>query len=195
MRQRISRDLTILAGDGRTIECRHWGKWLSKVPSIRRSFIRWSDDFDPLRYNEAASVAVLANAASKAGYLALTEYIAQKRHARRGRPFRQGRCDLWLADVAEDRSWAFEFKQHFCFANVRGDTLHVRLDRAVKNARDLDRTEADERFGALIVGAREDVECNDDFIKRVDDLVAEMELAYRIDGGCGPAWLAFKSVD
>ncbi len=193
--RRISRGLTILAGDGRTIEYRHWGKWLGKVPAIRRSFIRWSDDLDPLRYNEAASVAVLANAASAAGYLALTEYIAQKRHATRGRPFRQGRCDLWVADVAEDRSWAFEFKQHFCFANVREDTVQVRLERAVANARDVDRNEADERFGALVVGAREDVKCSDDFIARVDKIMAGMPLAYRIDGGCGPAWLAFESVD
>lgn len=191
----ISRGLTMLAGDARTIEYRHWGKWLGKVPAIRHSFVRWSEDFDPLRYNEAASVAALANAASKAGYLALTEYVALKRHATRGRPFRQGRCDLWVADVAENRSWAFEFKQHFCFGNVREDTLHVRLKRAVKNARDLDRGEADERYGALIVGAREDVKCTDDFIKRVDKIVAGMPLAYRIDGRCGPAWLAFESVD
>jgi len=195
MRQKISRDLTMLAGDGRTIERRHWEKWLGKVPAIRRSFIRWSEDFDPLRYNEAASVAALANAASKAGYLALTEYIAQKRHATRGRPFRQGRCDLWVANVAEARCWAFEFKQHFCFSNVREDTLHGWLERAVQNARDLDKSEADERLGALIVGARHDVECGDDVIKRLDDIMAGMPLAYRIDGGCGPAWLAFESVD
>jgi hypothetical protein len=194
MRQ-IFRGLAILAGDARTIEYRHWGKWLGKVPSIRRRFIRWSDAFDPLRYNEAATVAALANAASNAGYLALTEYVAQKRHHTRGRPFRHGRCDLWVADVSEDRSWAFEFKQHFCFANVREDTLHARLKRAVKNARELDQDEADERFGALIVGAREDVKCSDDFIARVDKIMAGMPLAYRIAGGCGPAWLAFESVD
>jgi hypothetical protein len=191
----ISRGVTMLAGDARTIEYRHWGKWLSKVPAIRRKFIRWSEDFDPLRFNEAASVALLANAASNAGYLALTEYIAQKRRVTRGRPFRQGRCDLWVADVAEDRSWAFEFKQHFCFTNVREDTLHSWLERAIKDAREVDASEADKRFGGLIIGARADVECSDDLIARVDTIMAGMPLAYRIDGGSSSAWLAFDSVD
>lgn len=92
-------------------------------------------------------------------------------------------------------SWAFEFKRHFCFANVQDDTLHVRLVRVVKNARDFDRSEADGPFGALIVGTRYDVEGSENFIRRLDDIMAEMPLMYRIDGCCGSARLTFESVD
>lgn len=190
----ISRGLVALAGDGRTIEFRHWAKWLARVPSIRRDFIRWSEDFDPLRFNEAASVAVLANAASKAGYLAHTEYVAIKRHSTRGRPFRQGRCDLWIANVQEERSWAFEFKQHFCFANARAETLNAKLEIAVRDAVEVHSDEADLRVGCLVVGARDDVNCNERFTGHIDDIMAEMPLAFRINGGLGPVWLAFKAV-
>lgn len=191
MRQ-ISRGLVGLAGDGREVEFRQWSPWLARVPAIRRSFIRWSEEFDPLRYNEAASVALLANAASKVGYLALTEYVAMKRRKARGRPFRKGRCDLWVADGKMERSWAFEFKQHFCYGNVRGDTLRQKLDAAVGDAEDVDKSEGDKRFGCLIVGARNDVKPTRSFIERMDGIMAEMPMAFRINGGCGPAWLAFK---
>lgn len=193
MRQ-ISRGLIGLSGDGRGVEFRQWSHWLARVPAIRRSFIRWSEDFDPLRFNEAASVALLANAASKAGYLALTEYVAFKRRKVRGRPFRQGRCDLWVADSKNERSWAFEFKQHFCFGNVRADTIHQKLDAAVRDADEVDKNEGDKRFGCLILGARNDIRPTRSFIERVDGVMAEMPMAFRINGGCGPAWLAFKEV-
>ncbi|WP_327519765.1 hypothetical protein [Sphingomonas sp.] len=190
--RQISRGLVGLSGDAREVELRQWSLWLARVPAIRRSFIKWSEDFDPLRYNEAASVALLANAASKVGYLALTEYVAIKRRKTRGRPFRKGRCDLWIADGKTERSWAFEFKQHFCFSNVRAETLHQKLDEAVGDADEVDRSEGDKRFGCLIVGARNDVKPTRSFIERMDRLMSEMPMAFRINGGCGPVWLGFK---
>jgi hypothetical protein len=165
------------------------------VPAIRRRFIRWSDDIDPLHFNEAASVAALANAASRAGYLALTEYVADKRHTARGRPFRRGRCDLWIASVQDDRSWAFEVKQHFCFARVRAETIRASLKRALKDAREVDKGEADIRVGCLLVGPRTVVVCTSDFIKQMDAIMRTMPIAFRINGGCSPVWIAFELVE
>lgn len=79
-----------LAGDGRTREVKHWNEWLKRVPAIRRKFCRWASDFDPFYWNEAASVAVLANAAAQAGYLAHTEYVALKRIQRAAGRFGRG---------------------------------------------------------------------------------------------------------
>lgn len=74
------------------------------------------------------------------------------------------------------------------------DTLRVQLQRAVENARDRDRREADGQF-ALIVGGRECVTCSADLIAGIDKIVSGMPLVRRIDGGCGPLCLAFESVD
>lgn len=189
------RDVRTLAGDGRTREARHWSEWLRRVPAIRRQFCRWADDFDPFRSNEAASVAVLANAASRAGYLAHTEYVALKRHAMRGRPFRPGRCDLWVADVESQTSWAFEVKQHFAAAKIRETTFRGRLDLARRDARAVDRDEADRRVGCLIAVPGEHVVQTSELITHFDGLCEEADVAFRIGGGVGSVWLAFVFVD
>jgi hypothetical protein len=67
--------VTILTGDQRTREAKHWPTWLGKVPEVRRRFHAWSDNFDPFHYNETPSVAALANAATLAGFVAQTEYV------------------------------------------------------------------------------------------------------------------------
>jgi hypothetical protein len=192
---REHRSVKLLAGDRRTREVRHWAEWLRRVPAIRRKFYRWSEDFDPFHSNEAASVAVLANSAAQAGYLAHTEYVALKRHASRGRPFRQGRCDLWVAEVAEEISWAFEVKQHFAAAGLRRGTFEAKLDRAWRDARDVDREEADRRVGCLVTVPRSDVKPDAEFIAHVDELNADADAAFRIAGRMGPVWLTFRIVD
>lgn len=187
--------LKVLAGDGRSREVRHWTEWLRRVPAIRRKFCQWSDDFDPFHSNEAASVAVLANAAAKAGYLAHTEYVAVKRHATRGRPFRQGRCDLWVADVEREVSWAFEVKQHFAAARIRQSTFDERLRRAKRDAMDLDRDEADRRVGCLVVVPGSSVMQTRQLVTHYDELCSSSNVAFRIGGGVGSIWLAFAFVD
>jgi hypothetical protein len=189
------RSLTLLNGDGRIRELRHWTAWLSKVPAIRRKFCQWSEDFDAFHSNEAASVAVLANAAAKAGYLAHTEYVALKRHVTRGRPFRQGRCDLWIADVASSTSWAFEVKQHFAAKGIRQATFDGRLARALADAKQVDRDEADRRVGCLILAPRHGTRCDSEMVDRIDELCASADIAFRIGSGLGPVWLAFAFVD
>lgn len=188
------RGIKILAGKKTTREMKHWVEWLRRVPAIRRKFCRWAEDFDPFHSNEAASVAVLANAAAKAGYLAHTEYVALKRHSTRGRPFRPGRCDLWIADVESEMSWAFEVKQHFAAAKIRQSTFDARLERARRDAKDVDRDEADRRVGCLIVVPRQDTPQTSDLVEHFDGLCGSADVAFRIGGGIGAIWLAFAFV-
>ena len=185
----------ILTGDARTRELKHWTTWLRRVPAIRRKFCRWAEDFDPFHSNEAASVAVLANAAAQAGYLAHTEYVALKRHTTRGRPFRQGRCDLWIADVDCEISWAFEVKQHFAAARIKQSTFNARLQRAHNDAKQLDYSEADRRVGCLIAVPGQSTLHSRDLIEHFDELSRSADVAFRIGGGTGAIWLAFSFVD
>ncbi len=191
----VHRSVRTLAGDGRTREAKHWSEWLRRVPAIRRQFHQWADNFDPFRSNEAASVAVLANAASRAGYLAHTEYVALKRHVTRGRPFRPGRCDLWIAHVASETSWAFEVKQHFAAAKIRETTFRARLDLARRDAQCVDRDEADRRVGCLITVPSERVVQTAELVAHFDELCKRADVAFRISGGVGSVWLAFAFVD
>lgn len=187
-------NFTILTGDRRTKEVKQLSTWLKHVPTIRRQFERWSDDFDPLSFNEAASVAVLANAAAKAGYLAHTEYVAFKRHSTRGRPFRRGRCDLWIANVADGYSWAFEVKQHFAAHGMRQSTIRACLDRAVGDAKEVDQNEGKYRAGCLIICPMERTFCDSQYIERMDELISDMSIAFRVGEGRNAAWLAFQIV-
>lgn len=139
--------VTLLTGDGRRREIRLWQVWLAHVPAIRTSFYNFTDGFDPLHSNETASVAVLANAAALAGFLSNTEYVARKRHTTSGRAYRPGRCDLWIADVKSQTSWALEFKQHRGAAGLRQSTFEKRIDHALKDAKSVDQSEGDRRAG------------------------------------------------
>jgi hypothetical protein len=189
------RSITIIAGDARTREVKQWVNWLKRVPAIRRKFCQWSEDFDPFHSNEAASVAVLAIAAAQAGYLAHTEYVAFKRHSTRGRPFRQGRCDLWVADVENGASWAFEFKQHFAAAKIRQSTFDARLARARLDAKDVTSEEADRRVGCLIVVPSQVTLQTKEIVDHFDSLCAQADVSFRIGGGVGSIWLAFAFVE
>ncbi|WJI76109.1 MULTISPECIES: hypothetical protein [unclassified Mesorhizobium] len=173
---------------------KHWSEWLKRVPAIRRKFCRWSSDFDPFYWNEAASVAVLANAASQAGYLAHTEYVALKRDSTRGRPFRQGRCDLWVADVQDGISWAFEVKQHFAASKIRQATFDSRLERARRDASHVDREEADQRVGCLIMVPGEHTSESEELVTHFDSLCKNADVAFRLNGGLRSIWLAFALV-
>ncbi len=188
-----SESIITLRGDGRTREVKNWTDWLNRVPAIRQSFCDWAEDFDPFHWNEAASVAVLSNAAAQAGYLAHTEYVVPKRHATRGRPFRRGRCDLWIADPKNETSWAFEVKQHFAAAKIRQATFDKQLDKARIDARAVDSNEADRLVGCLIAVPAQPEKQTEDIVEHFDGLCANAnaDIAFRIGGGVGSIWLAF----
>lgn len=185
--------VTMLAGDLRTREAKHWSAWMGKVPKIRNRFHSWSDDFDPFHFNETSSVAALANAATLAGFVAQTEYVLDKRHTTRGRPWRRGRGDLWIADNDSGCCWVFEAKQHFAATNIREQTFCQHLRRAFEDARGVDRDEADQRVGCLIVAPRMDAK-REELGQRIDDYVVSTDFAFRIDGSLGPIWICFKLV-
>lgn len=187
-------DVLLLVGDQRKREIKHWSKWLKAVPVIQRKFRSWNEEFNPFEWNEAASVAVLAIAASKAGYLAHTEYVTSKRHETRGKPFRHGRCDLWVADVETQLSWAFEFKQQSAASKLRPGTFNKRLARACRDARAVDRSEADSRVGCLILASGNNAASDRGLVDHFDNLCTAADVAFRI-GHTSPVWLAFTVVD
>lgn len=189
----MSSSVTMLSGDLRTHEAKHWPTWIGKVPGIRKRFHSWSDDFDPFHFNETSSVAALANAATLAGFVAQTEYILDKRHTTRGRAWRRGRGDLWIADNESGCCWVFEAKQHFAATNIREKTFCQHLQRAYDDARGVDRGEADQRVGCLIVVPRRDAKA-EGVTQRMDEFATNADFAFRIDGFLGPIWLAFSLV-
>ncbi|WP_448140402.1 hypothetical protein [Sphingopyxis fribergensis] len=180
-----------IKNNGRRRETDIWGRWLGHVPSIRRAFAKMIDD-DPLLYNETASVGVLASAASRARLLALPEYIAVKRGNGRGRPHKNGRCDLWLGDPVSHKSWAFEFKQIFCPANPRTGTIAAALDRAMDDIHKVHPLEADRRFGGLFVSGYEHCVLSDGAIERIEALAKSACFACRFEGGAQPVYLILK---
>ncbi|GBD48131.1 hypothetical protein METY_1344 [Methylopila sp. Yamaguchi] len=137
------------------MEFKLWHPWLNRVPRIRRQFADALDGDDPLLHNETASVGVLAGAATRIGYLALAEYSSQKRGSGRGRPYRRGRCDLWISTPGGDRSWSFEVKQILCRGGIREATLEDAPAPASKDAKAVNAFGADRHYGALLFTAAE----------------------------------------
>ena len=178
-----------MSGDRRSREARLWAPWLRQLPRLRRQFAN-RFDFDPLRYNETASVGLLATAAGRAGFLTLTEYVADKRAPGRGRPYRDGRCDLWLGHAESGAAWAIEFKQLFCAARCRPATLEGQLRLACEDAWQVDAVEG-RRFGALIVSGWLDDALPVATVKTIEELAAGTTYSCRVGGGSSPVWLLF----
>lgn len=188
----------MLKGDERTRAGRDWLNWMNQASKLRERFAEWSDDLDPLRYNETASVALMANAAATAGYLVLTEYVEAKRHSTRGRPYKPGRCDLWLADAELGFCWALEFKQNVASRGMRQTTFDGCLRRAYDDARHVDSEQSDLRCGCLVLLPPYDSRTDPELVGHFDKLCAESddaELAFRLGGGkFGPAWIVLEFV-
>lgn len=185
--------MQLLSGDGRSREARLWTTWLRQLPRLRKQYFE-AFEFDPLRSNETASVGLLATAAGRAGLLTMAEYVTWKRALSRGRPYRGGRCDLWVGDPRSGTSWAFEVKQHFCSKRCRPSTLAKHLDRACKDARQVDSLEADRRFGVLIVSGCADDSLPEATVTVINNLAAACTYSWRVDGGSAPVWLLFREV-
>lgn len=185
-----------LRADGRRREAQRWPRWLEHVAEIQDSFLDWMEGLDPLRFNETASVAVLANAATLAGYLTLTEYAELKRDLGRGKPFRAGRCDLWIADPHPTRPfcWGMEVKKHFGAKGTLQPTVNSKLAKSLEDAKRLQRSESDQRVGCLLLSPREDVECTEEVQSHFDSLClgTSADLIYRVSGKAGRTWILFQ---
>ncbi len=154
----------------------------------------WEGEFDPFRLNETASVSALANAAVRARFVALTEYVAYKRKPGRGRPYGLGRCDLWVGDTATGGSYAIEFKYLFASSNGTANTIESRLEAAVNDARAVPGYEAEYRAGCLIIATQSETP-DQSIIDRLDrQSAATGRYAFRVGGGRSPAWLLFEMV-
>ena len=98
-----------LKGNRTKLEFRTWSKWLDAAALLAERFSREVGDDDPFAYNETASVSVLAAAAACAGFVGLAEFSTDKLAAKGKKGVPRGRSDLWI--LANEKSWAFEFKQ------------------------------------------------------------------------------------
>lgn len=140
--------IKLLNGDMRTVEYKHWNKWISSIDKLVK---RYSDvDFDLFAYNETASVSLLVAVAVDAKMIALAEFISNKLHPNDRRIKVTGRCDFWLYDSFY--SWAFEFKQkHYLGGDHKTSTILGWLEQAYNDALSLPKNQGYKRFGGLII--------------------------------------------
>lgn len=190
----MSKELVWLKADRRTKAFKLFDQWLPSVPSQRNKFLEFDPDEDPFLYNETASVGLLAGAASQAGLIALNEYFAYKRRPGRGRPKFIGRCDLWIAQPREHMSVAFEFKQKWSDATIGPIVLGNSLFQACEAASELDPREADHKIGALIISAIRPHTRDEILEPSVRSLLAYVDYACKIGGGCVSVWLLMKDL-
>lgn len=169
-----------------------WSKWLKAAKKMRRDLSEeWG--FDPLYYNETASVGFLVAAAGRAKLLALPEFTETNRKLPTGRS-RAGRCDLWLADPADGSDWVIEFKLHWMRPGSRAG-LKKSMNKAIKAAFERDRQEAGSRFACTMYVpwtpsskgsgfyAAEDFE---DVHARLTELATKVDMAFVLGGADRP---------
>lgn len=102
--------LELISGDPESPTTKVWSEWMASVAFVRNEFAKRLQK-DAFCFNEAASVGILAGAATRIGGLALTDYRLTKRHS--SDPDRESaeRADLFLA--LGGQKWIFEFKTRF----------------------------------------------------------------------------------
>ena len=184
--------------DARSAEAKFCKRWLEAAAELREKMYADGEGFDPLRYNETATVGLLATAAGRAGLLALPEFAESNRKLPEGR-VRPGRCDLWLADEDLTHNWVMEFK--VCWFSPRPKVKLINpLNAAIKAVFERDRDEADNRWACAIYSAdkawlkegcqREKWSAPADLLR-----VAEhVDLAFRLDGGQAPVFFLLRKV-
>ncbi|WP_445678711.1 hypothetical protein [Radicibacter daui] len=182
-----------IKSDERTIEANLWKHWLQQVPKIRSQFIQAMQG-DPFVYNETASVGLLASAASRSGLLAMSEYVSIKRGTGRGRPYRNGRCDLWVGAPETGRSWAFEMKQLIRKKALNEGTIEVSLEAACSDARKVHLQEATFRYGCLIIASSNENGLSGKSVERIHVAAQATDFACQLDIKTNPVWLLFKKV-
>lgn len=96
--------LHCLKGDKDEDATRLCARWLKAADRMRTHLYESGNGFDPLRYNETATVGFLVAAAGRARMLALPEFTEDRETLPEGR-VRAGRCDLWLASEDWEIEW------------------------------------------------------------------------------------------
>ncbi|WP_260482921.1 hypothetical protein [Sphingomicrobium flavum] len=188
-----------LKGNKRQMEHRLWEDWLQYAARLfDRHYGRWAND-DPFGYNEAASVSLLAAAASFAGHVVQTEFSTQKKVAghpvvgTRGTDRRYGRGDLLIR--TEKRSWAFEFKQRF--GKFTESYLRTDLERASKCADAIFEDEDGVPVAALIMNLSliEDDEKIEKSCEVIEQFArnSDIDFCWRLDppDKCAPTYFCF----
>ncbi len=187
-----------LQGDSRSAHVRYCRRWLAAADEMRTHLFEDGNGFDPLRYNETATVGFLVSAAGWAGMFALPEFTEDRAKLPEGR-VRAGRCDLWLASEDWKLEWLLEFK--LCWYGPRSRRgLVTRLNDAIKCAIDRDKDEASDRWGVTVYCPNdawyEDPEDRDAWQtpKRLVHLAGSVDMAFHLDGPAGPAYILFKKI-
>ena len=186
-----------------------WRKVLRAAEAMRDELVfEWK--FDPLGYNETASVGFLTGAAGRAGLLPLPEFKETNDRLPAGRTH-AGRCDLWLGDSRTGNDLIVEAKQGWYLPNTRR-RLVTALNGAVQAAFHRARTEAKSRYACLIC-----VPWTPEMARRRDGtdrfpsgtyepdafaparrylagLVEQSDLAFRMDGTERPVTFIFRRV-
>jgi hypothetical protein len=173
---------------------------MESADALARRFCSQVEEDDPFAYNETASVSVLAAAAACAGYVGLAEFSTAKAIGE-NRAHRWGRSDFWMQ--ADQRSWAFEFKQ-WSPVTAPGKRLISHMAAAERCAKTIVRADADGAIAGLIVplywierGARHSRE---EVLERaranLREFACECDFAWTVGGanGAPEAWLLFKIV-
>lgn len=188
-----------LRGDGRTGEMRFLRRWLEAAHSLRDAMFEGGDGFDPLRYNETATVGLLVAAAGRAGLFALPEFTESHRKLPEGR-VRAGRCDLWIADEDWSINWLIEFKLFWYPPGARKGLVRC-LNKAVKCVFERDSGEAGRRFGCAVYHPSDDwLDQTDEqraqwkAPERIEALAAHADYGFRLDGEAPPAYILLKEV-
>lgn len=177
--------------------CKHW---LSAADRLRRHLYDEGQGFDPLRYNETATVGFLVAAAGRARMLALPEFTEDCAKLPEGR-VRAGRCDLWLASEDWTINWLMEFKQ--CWYGPRSRRgLVTALNDAIKCAVERDKREADVRWAVTVYCPFDSWYEKDESKSKkaavwtspeaIAALARHVDLAFRLDGAMGPAYILLK---
>lgn len=186
-----------IKGDRRTAEVKFCHTWLQAASDMRDHL--YGGGFDPLRYNETATVGFLVAAAGRAGFFALPEFTEDNRKLPDGR-VRAGRCDLWIGSEDWEINWLIEFKLGWYGPRAR-DRLITPMNAAIKCAFQRDRAEASDRWACVVyapgrrwVFERERQRAKWQSHLMVDRLAEHVDIAFEIGGTAGPAHILMKKI-
>lgn len=188
-----------IKGDLRTVEGKLFNRWISEAASLRSDFYDDGRGFDPLLYNETATVSFLTSAASRIDLIALAEYTESHRNLPAGR--RKGRCDLYVSTRDWKTEWLIEFKQSWHNeGSIAGVTR--KMNEAIECAFARDRIEARDRYACCIFVPWKGWEDNDEAddqprwrsFTQVEQLAAKVDHAYKIGGAACPAYILAQKI-
>lgn len=183
------------------VQARHFESWFRAASEIRDAVYSTDEgyEFDPLRYNETATVGFLANAAGRANLFALPEYEAIKTKSDKSE--RSGRCDLWVGSGDGELHAMLELKLCWYLPGSRVKLI-TRLNEAIECAHKRSAREAGERWGGVVycpvqkwlrLGEKRRSEWQAPLNLR--ELARYVDFACLLDGDAGPAFVLLKRLD